>query len=589
MVADATGSVASTYIDMTVTAHTRYVYAVKFRNAAGLSESSGHLRVETPAAKGAGRGVGPRQNPDDCGGNTNTLCTATIGTPKSGNIETGGDMDLFKVKLAVRQMYTITVDGGSGQGKLGNSARITVFDSGNYHLTHPETSVEVLTEWWWDRVGGAGEVDRREGSPTRYQTVITFYVRVSSTSSSATGTYTLKVEPKADDCRTDTVDTGAQPACGFTVTSPIDSGGVGRQWKFTGVIETSGEIDWIKTPRLLHDKNYAIRVIPAGVLRLLDPPLLGIYTGGGDLIPFTTNHDQGIREFAPDYSDRFEVEFTFQGRPRPWKRGEPFGTAVHAAMHFKPSNNGHRFIAVGGNVAHTGHYEVIIYEYQAKRLYADLNEQVTLLSKPELGDYTRIGLVSQEFPGTLLEEVRRQDDEFSEAGGRAIEIEETSRWDPVEFDFIDGYFLEGSIDHHPGGIPEFYAENDRDWFRVALQADQRYEITVRPVRLYPEGKEYNSAVVHEGVVDVKLLGVVGPGLRVMPGTAGNNELPRLGDRVYFTPSESGDYYVVVGAVPRYVTFDESKLPREVRESDEYDDYLDSLHQGHYWMEVIPLK
>ena len=219
VVADATGSVASAYIDMTVTARTRYVYAVKFRNAAGLSESSGHLRVETPAAKGAGRSVGPRQNPDDCGGDTDTLCTVTIGTPRRGNIETGGDMDLFKVKLAVRQMYTITVDGGSGQGKLGNSARITVFDSGNYYLTNPETSVEVLTEWWWDRVGGAGEVDRREGSPTRYQTVITFYVRVSSTSSSATGTYTLKVEPKADDCRTDTVDTGAQPACGFTVTS----------------------------------------------------------------------------------------------------------------------------------------------------------------------------------------------------------------------------------------------------------------------------------------------------------------------------------------------------------------------------------
>ena len=77
-----------------------------------------------------------------------------------------------------------------------------------------------------------------------------------------------------------------------------------------------------------------------------------------------------------------------QGRPRPWKRGEPIGSAVHAGMHFKPSNNGHRFIAVGGDVAHTGYYRVIIYEYQATRLYAGLNGQVTLLSKPELGDYT---------------------------------------------------------------------------------------------------------------------------------------------------------------------------------------------------------
>ena len=199
-----------------------------------------------------------------------------------------------------------------------------------------------------------------------------------------------------------------------------------------------------------------------------------------------------------------------------------------------------------------------------------------------------------DFPASTNEFGGRRDDEFSEAGGFSLAPEDTSRWDPDAVGhtggaYINGYFVEGSIDHHPGGITGFYAENDRDWFRVQLTADQRYEITVRPVRLYPEGKEYNSAVVHEGVVDVKLLGVVGPGLRVMPGTAGNNELPRLGDRVYFNPSESGDYYVVVGAVPRYVTFDESKLPREVRESDEYADYLASLHQGHYWMEVIPLN
>ena len=591
VVVDATVSVASTYIDMTVTARTRYVYAVKFRNAAGLSESSSHLRVETPAAKGARRGVGPRQNPDDCGGDTDTLCTATIGTPKSGNIETGGDMDVFKVKLAVRQMYVITVDGGSGQGKLGNSARITVFDSGNYYLTDPETSVEVLTEWWWDRVGGAGEIDRREGSPTRYQTVITFYVRVSSTSSSATGTYTLKVEPKADDCRTDTEDTSAQPACEFTADDIPDSGGVERLWNFTGAIETSGEIDWIKTPRLLLEKNYAILVFPIGDagLRLLDPALLGIYTGGGDLIPFTTNHDQGWRNYAPDYSEYFDEEFNFNGRPRPWKRGEPIGSAVYAGMHFKPSNDGHRFIAVGGDVAHTGYYRVIIYEYTATRLYAGLNRQVTLLSKPELGDYTPSGrLIRGDFPGGEDAEHLRSDDEFSEAGGTPLQPRETSRYDPVSNVFIVGYLAEGSIDHHPV-LGDFTAENDRDWFRVQLTADQRYEITVRPVRLYPEGKEYNNAVVHKGVVDVKLLGVVGPGLRVMPGTAGNNELPRLGDRVYFTPSESGVYHVVVGAVRRYVTFDESKLPREVRKGDEYADYLASLHQGHYWMEVIPLN
>ena len=43
-----TGPSATTYTDATVTPRTRYVYRVKLRNSAGLSEWSGYLNVETP-------------------------------------------------------------------------------------------------------------------------------------------------------------------------------------------------------------------------------------------------------------------------------------------------------------------------------------------------------------------------------------------------------------------------------------------------------------------------------------------------------------------------------------------------------------
>ena len=48
VIAEDTGSPATSYTDTSVTPRTRYVYRVKLRNSAGLSEWSGYLNVETP-------------------------------------------------------------------------------------------------------------------------------------------------------------------------------------------------------------------------------------------------------------------------------------------------------------------------------------------------------------------------------------------------------------------------------------------------------------------------------------------------------------------------------------------------------------
>ena len=50
---DDTGTAAAEYTDQSVTAETRYVYRVKARNQAGLSERSSYANAETPAAPAA--------------------------------------------------------------------------------------------------------------------------------------------------------------------------------------------------------------------------------------------------------------------------------------------------------------------------------------------------------------------------------------------------------------------------------------------------------------------------------------------------------------------------------------------------------
>ena len=56
-VADDTESAATSYTDTSVTARTRYVYRVKAINAAGMSEQSSYVNVETPGAPAAPTGL----------------------------------------------------------------------------------------------------------------------------------------------------------------------------------------------------------------------------------------------------------------------------------------------------------------------------------------------------------------------------------------------------------------------------------------------------------------------------------------------------------------------------------------------------
>ena len=47
---ESTGNAATSYADSAVAAETRYVYRIKARNAAGLSQQSGYFDANTPAA-----------------------------------------------------------------------------------------------------------------------------------------------------------------------------------------------------------------------------------------------------------------------------------------------------------------------------------------------------------------------------------------------------------------------------------------------------------------------------------------------------------------------------------------------------------
>ena len=94
---DDTGSAETTYTDTDVAPSVRYVYRIKARNVAGLSERSKWFNATTP----------PAPTPDP-----NSAATAlTLGIPLGGTIDPGNDEDYFKLVLSTAQTILVWTTG----------------------------------------------------------------------------------------------------------------------------------------------------------------------------------------------------------------------------------------------------------------------------------------------------------------------------------------------------------------------------------------------------------------------------------------------------------------------------------------------
>lgn len=601
VVVDDTESADVTYTDTDVSASARYVYRVKARNAAGLSIKSPYLNAETTAepveqqeseetegeptegeptdgeptegdseepggSEGgsstvseprSARSVGKKEvvlrgGTDDCTDGKNTSCTAVIGTARSGNIEAAGDYDVFKVSLAVNTMYTVTVDGGSGDGKLGDSAEVKWFnpDLRNINDSLAGTSVNINTAYSWDGRSSL-RLDTAEGSPTRYMRVITVYVEVSG-GDSASGTYSVTVEVKADDCSAGT-STTCELAQGFQPSGYRDLSG--PVFEYYGHIDNVHDVDWVKTPVLDSGDEYVVVVESETSLEsaetiahtMKDPEILGFYTSGGTPIPFTANNDQGLRKAGSSYVQYFidlaldpnddldgGIDLFLEEELRPVNVTYPHGEFVTPVMTLTPGVRGRSyFVGVAGELGLTGAYRVVMYRVDREQPFTDSD-----LYRPQGGG-----------------SVASSSDEPNTPG------------DNTSFDFFaDRLHDPGFSNHHAYGVIHAWksrdsvmpgyskiilanAENDHDWFRTYLRQDARYRVSLRAQDVEDIHPVRSSRRVHNALdVALQLMGVVNHNsLRVVPGT----QVP-FSREFEFTAPETGYYYIVVAGIRHHI-------------------------------------
>ena len=263
-------------------------------NAHGVGTYTVALTDLTPAeTKEAPQtpGQGNRQvGDDDCADDSGTTCTVEVGdTGEDGEIEAAEDADWFKVLLYRNQIYTLTVDGDLSGRRVGRV--LSAWDGREQDVLNEKTAdfnpqLQVKID----------EYDQEDKVYTDGVPYLPFYVEVKSNSDTATGTYTLKVTKKADDCSVD-----KDSECHLKGWA---GGVIDRTWNAT--IEHADDVDWIRVS--VHHgttaspfeqaEGYLYRIYVYGAytnfgdFTLQDAQILGVYDPDNNLVPFTRRTDQ---------------------------------------------------------------------------------------------------------------------------------------------------------------------------------------------------------------------------------------------------------------------------------------------------------
>ncbi len=292
-----TGTAATTYTDDTVVAETTYTYRIKAINEHGVSPRSRWSHIYVPAAPEAVEGDDPDGEDDggapgkranvseggtDCPADNTTTCEVDVGGSVTGNIETGTDVDRFKVVLEAGTRYQIDLEGADTSRGTLPDPRMGLYD--NDALIGSFSNDE-----------GVGKNARRIYTPTAAGA---YYVRAQNANGSDTGTYTLSV-----------IVLGANGASEADTDFPATTATTGRVdvgASVTGNIDPDTDADWFKVD-LEAGKTYQIdqKGEDSGVGTLEDPYLLNIRNSSGNAISGTENDD-----VDPD-NDIYESQITF--------------------------------------------------------------------------------------------------------------------------------------------------------------------------------------------------------------------------------------------------------------------------------------
>ncbi|NML14071.1 pre-peptidase C-terminal domain-containing protein [Azohydromonas caseinilytica] len=381
------------------------------------------LLTYTPTATGTyylsagayGSGTGSyrvRASSDDFAASTATGGSAALNTVRSGNIESAGDQDWFRVALTAGSTYTITLKGApSGVGTLGDPLLDGIFDASGVRVAGTSN----------DDYGGSRE-SRVVFTPTASGT---YYVSAAGYGS-GTGSYQLLVTGSAN------TDIAASTA----TTATLAAGGSLRS-----LITPANDVDWVRAS-LTAGQSYVIELNAdtTAASPLMDPYFRGIYNAAGTLIAGTSNDDYGI--------------------------------GTNSRVTFTPTASGTYYLAAGGFGTQIGAYEL----------------RLTALT-PTVTD--------------------------AEAASTATTAALTL-----------GTARTGSIDF----------ARDVDWFRVALTAGQTYRITAR-------GADSGSGTL----ADPEIGGLYDASGRIIVGTGNDNSAGTPDAQTLFTATATGTYYVAVHA------------------------------------------
>lgn len=204
----------------------------------------------------------------------------------TGEIETVGDVDGFRVSLQANTTYEISILGNeSNNGTLRDPDLLGVFSSSNLNGT-PVTSVQTLNT----QIVGDDSV-----SFFTPQSAGDYFIAVQD-EFGGTGTYTVAVD-----------NTGIRDdfAADIDTTGSIISGG-----NALGRIDFAQDEDWFEV-NLAANRLYEIELVPtAGGNALADPFFRGVYDSNGVLIQNTQNDDGGTGtssalQFVADTSGTF--------------------------------------------------------------------------------------------------------------------------------------------------------------------------------------------------------------------------------------------------------------------------------------------
>ena len=349
---------------------------------------------------------------DDFSAGTGTQGRVAVGGSATGEIETPGDRDWFRVVLEANKTYRVDLEGSSTRaGTLGDPYLRGVHDEHGVLIAGTTNN-----DGGWNRNSRLYFTAAADG---------TYHVAAGAAGSSR-GPYRLSVMDVTDDFP---AGTGTQ--------ATVTVGG-----SVTGVIERRGDIDWFRVT-LEEDKLYRIDLEgrDTGAGTLIDPYLRGVYDENGVRLDGTTADSRG--------------------------------TGNNSRVYFTALNEGTYYVAAGADGYLRGTYRLSV----------------------------------TDVTGVILDDI---------AGGTGTEAT-----------VVVGGSETGEIN---------YAE-DRDWFRVTLQAGNTYRIDLK-------GRDTGAGTLW----DPYLRGVHDEHGVLIDGTTNNNRIRSAPDsQLYFTAEESGIHYVAAGA------------------------------------------